>query len=307
MRGVLRYLRIETPVVLLGAFLINLTVICVFAQGFYGTDQEIGLQAAGDLLAERFGQQFKVFWAVGLLAAGQVSTIALTYAGQLVMSGLLQLQVKGWARMIGTRLFALAPALTVAIVSNANNKFDGLNQMLNIVQSIQLPFALIPAIHMAGSAAVMGPPGAFATRRWLHLFCSLVALTVVSINCFFLVTFRRDNLPAGAGVSVGWGFLMAAYYLALAYFALGPDKLAARFGPYLRRMRSGANTAAIAAGSAAGVAVEWVKGINWVSVLSCCGSVVWSCCHELLICLPLASCMCTPAHPRPARLLMPVQ
>ncbi len=37
LRGVLRYLRIETPVVLLGAFLINLCVICVFAQGFYGT------------------------------------------------------------------------------------------------------------------------------------------------------------------------------------------------------------------------------------------------------------------------------
>lgn len=55
------------------------------------------------------------------------------------------------------------------------------------------------AIHMAGSAAVMGPPGAFATRRWLHLFCSLVALTVVSINAYFLVLFRRDNLPAGAG------------------------------------------------------------------------------------------------------------
>ena len=44
----------------------------------FPADQEIGLQAAGDLLAERFGQQFKVFWAVGLLAAGQVSTIALT-------------------------------------------------------------------------------------------------------------------------------------------------------------------------------------------------------------------------------------
>lgn len=60
---------------------------------------------------------------------------------------------------------------------------------------------------------------------------------------------------------------MAAYYLALAYYALGPDRLAARFVPHLRRMRSGASTAAIAAGSAAGVAVEWVKGINWVS---CC-------------------------------------
>ena len=38
-----------------------------------GADQDIGLQAAGDLLAERFGSQFKVFWAVGLLASGQAS------------------------------------------------------------------------------------------------------------------------------------------------------------------------------------------------------------------------------------------
>lgn len=45
-----------------------------------------------------------------------------SYAGQLVMSGLLQLQVKGWVRMIGTRLFALAPALTVAIVSNVSGR-----------------------------------------------------------------------------------------------------------------------------------------------------------------------------------------
>lgn len=83
--------------------------------------------------------------------------------------------------------------------------------------------------------------------------------------CLHLHTFSC-HLPH-AGVSVGWGFLMAAYYLALAYYALGPDRLAARFVPHLRRMRSGASTAAIAAGSAAGVAVEWVKGINWVS---CC-------------------------------------
>ena len=37
----------------------------------------------------------------------------------------------------------------VALVSQANNKFDSLNQMLNIVQSIQLPFALIPVSRSA--------------------------------------------------------------------------------------------------------------------------------------------------------------
>ena len=50
--------------------------------------------------------------ACAALEPPQVSTIALTYAGQLVMSGLLMLEVKGWARMLGTRLAALVPALT---------------------------------------------------------------------------------------------------------------------------------------------------------------------------------------------------
>ena len=350
MRGVLRYHVLETPLVLLGTLFVNICVICVFAEGFYGTDQEIGLQAAGDLLAETFGSEFKLFWALGLLAAGQVSTIALTYAGQLIMAGLLRIEVKGWTRMAATRLVALVPALTgahagsgparaahrqpllrgtlllepcstllpaVAVVSNANNKFDSLNQMLNVVQSIQLPFALIPvrkrraaghrgscgrpvprhtrpvcavqAIHIASSRAVMGK--AFATSRLLTLFCSLVALTVTSINGYFLVQFRHDNLPAGAGacaqfnasggaramlmfpppfpagVSVGWGFLMAAYYASIACFAVGPDRLAVWAAPYMRHARLSLTSRTAGVGTAtaraAGGLVTWAKGINW--------------------------------------------
>ena len=37
----------------------------------------------------------RILWAVGLLASGQVATISLTYAGQLVMTGLLGLKVWG--------------------------------------------------------------------------------------------------------------------------------------------------------------------------------------------------------------------
>ncbi len=38
-----------------------------------------------------------------------------------------------------------SPSLpSVALATNASNSFDRLNQMLNVVQSIQLPFALIP-------------------------------------------------------------------------------------------------------------------------------------------------------------------
>ncbi|KAL4854729.1 Metal transporter nramp1 [Chlorella vulgaris] len=260
-------------------------------------DQEIGLLAAGDLLADKFGQEFKVFWAVGLLASGQasdclaqrgahlcigkplyratagpmwcalwllqVSTIALTYAGQVVMSGLLMIDVKSWLRMIGTRLFALVPALTVALVSQTNNSFDRLNQMLNVVQSVLLPFAIIPLIHMAGNREVMGPPGAFATACWLNSFCSMVAVALAAINGYFLVTFRQENLPDGTGVMVGWGFLMAAYYCAIACIAIGPERLDLWTTPYLHRARGSVKKASCATVRVAGGVAVWVKGINW--------------------------------------------
>ena len=56
----------------------------------------------------------------------------------------------------------------VALVSQANNKFDSLNQMLNIVQSIQLPFALIPVsrslIAAGWSMGVRGQKGCHGHR-----------------------------------------------------------------------------------------------------------------------------------------------
>ena len=65
LRGVLRYLRLETFLVLLGAFFVNLCVICVFAEGFYGTgvlqdcwsdSRLLSGFAAGDSLGTSFNQ-----------------------------------------------------------------------------------------------------------------------------------------------------------------------------------------------------------------------------------------------------------
>ncbi len=86
----------------------------------------------------------EVIWAVGLLAAGQSSTMTGTYAGQFVMSGFLDLRVSPVVRMLVTRLFALAPTLAVALCVQSPTALDNLTQGLNILQSVQLPFAVIP-------------------------------------------------------------------------------------------------------------------------------------------------------------------
>ena len=52
-------------------------------QGFYGRDlpEDFGLQHAGEYLASHFGASYKYIWGLGLLAAGQASTMSGTYTG----------------------------------------------------------------------------------------------------------------------------------------------------------------------------------------------------------------------------------
>ncbi|GAB4815298.1 hypothetical protein N2152v2_002344 [Parachlorella kessleri] len=239
-RGLLWYLRLENVLILFMAFLINLCVTCVFAYGFhdnpdYPTD-DIGLESAGIMLGERFGTSFKYLWAIGLLASGQIATVGLTYAGQLVMCGLLNLEVKGWVRFWGTRLVALAPTVAIASLSNANNSFDKLNSLLNIVQSLQLPFALIPVIHMTANRNVIG--ATFRTRLPLLLFASGIAAVVVGINGWVLVDFLKTKLPQTAGAYAGWSLLMATYFCIVLYYAIGPERVG-RWAERSRRQACG--------------------------------------------------------------------
>ena len=55
---------------------------------------EIGLANAGQYLGSTFGAALAVVWAVGLLAAGQSSTMTGCYAGQHVMQGFLGLKAR---------------------------------------------------------------------------------------------------------------------------------------------------------------------------------------------------------------------
>jgi natural resistance-associated macrophage protein len=60
--------------------------------------QDIGLENAGQYLGEAYGPAMVYVWALGLLAAGQSSTMTGAYTGQFVMTGYLQLKVSKCGR-----------------------------------------------------------------------------------------------------------------------------------------------------------------------------------------------------------------
>jgi NRAMP (natural resistance-associated macrophage protein)-like metal ion transporter len=67
-------------------------------------------------------------WAVGILAAGQSSTMTGTYSGQFVMEGFLNLQWKRWKRVLLTRTIAILPTFCVAFYENIED-LSGMNDL----------------------------------------------------------------------------------------------------------------------------------------------------------------------------------
>ncbi|CAA6657480.1 unnamed protein product [Spirodela intermedia] len=193
----MKYYSIESTIALFISFMINLFVTTVFAKGFYGTKEaeSIGLVNAGQFLQEKYGGGlFPVLyiWGIGLLAAGQSSTITGTYAGQFIMGGFLNLRLKKWLRSLITRSFAIVPTIVVALIfDGSDSMLDVLNEWLNVLQSVQIPFALIPLLYLVSKEQVMGP---FTVGRTLKIVTWTVAALLIVINGYLLLDFFSSEV-----------------------------------------------------------------------------------------------------------------
>eukprot|EP00967_Tisochrysis_lutea_P039382 scaffold47230_cov32-Tisochrysis_lutea.AAC.3 len=80
----------------------------------------LGLQTEGFALKGVLGSSALYVWAIGLLAAGQASTMTCTYAGQIIMGGCVHIELRPWKRVALTRIAALGPALVVSTTTISN-------------------------------------------------------------------------------------------------------------------------------------------------------------------------------------------
>nr|ABE97050.1 natural resistance-associated macrophage protein beta [Scophthalmus maximus] len=205
-----KYYFIESTIALFISFLINVFVVAVFAQAFYAktniqvneqcnatgsphTDLfplnndtlEVDIYKGGVVLGCVFGPAALYIWAVGILAAGQSSTMTGTYSGQFVMEGFLNLRWSRFARVLLTRSVAIVPTLLVAIFQDVQH-LTGMNDFLNVLQSMQLPFALIPILTFTSLTSIMDD---FANGWVWKISGSVVILVVCAINMYFVVVY----------------------------------------------------------------------------------------------------------------------
>ena len=137
-----------------------------------------------------------IIWALGLLAAGQAATMTCTYAGQLIIGGCLHIRLKvipagGDHARGGARAGDGGRALRH--LSGDYDLFNEINEFLNILQSIQLPFAMLPVLHFASSADLLGR---FRSSTTMLVITRLLALLVMAINVLLIVQYLQDLDPS---------------------------------------------------------------------------------------------------------------
>ncbi|XP_018554549.1 natural resistance-associated macrophage protein 2 isoform X1 [Lates calcarifer] len=205
-----KYFFIESSIALFVSFLINVFVVAVFAQAFYNKSNmevnaecnatgsphtdlfplnngtlEVDIYKGGVVLGCFFGPAALYIWAIGILAAGQSSTMTGTYSGQFVMEGFLNLRWSRFARVLLTRSIAITPTLLVAIFQDVQH-LTGMNDFLNVLQSMQLPFALIPILTFTSLTSIMND---FANGLMWKISGGIVILVVCAINMYFVVVY----------------------------------------------------------------------------------------------------------------------
>lgn len=217
------YFFIESAIALFVSFLINVFVVSVFASGLYGQtnadvhqkclqvnnthadvfpdNQELvsaNIYKGGVFLGCVFGPAAMYIWAIGILAAGQSSTMTGTYAGQFAMEGFLNLQWKRWQRVLLTRTVAVLPTFLIAFYERIED-LSGMNDLLNCLMSMMLPFALIPTIAFSSNPRIMHE---FASGTMSKIFALSLSLLVIVINIYFVFQY-----VIGLGITA-WYFII---------------------------------------------------------------------------------------------------
>jgi manganese transport protein len=179
-RRLLRFERLDVIIALGVAGIVNMAMLAMAATLFH-TPALSGLtsiQQAHSELGNLVGGGAALAFAVALLASGASSSSVGTYAGQVVMSGFVDIRIPLAVR----RAITMVPALIVLAAGVSPTTALVLSQ---VVLSFGIPFAVIPLVLLTSRRDVMG---VHVNRLPTTIIAWACALLITGLNVFLIVS-----------------------------------------------------------------------------------------------------------------------
>ena len=189
-REAFKFAFLDSTIALSFALFINAAILIVAAATFHttGRTEVAEIQDAYLLLTPLLGAGASTMFALALLASGLNSTLTGTLAGQIVMEGFLNIRLRPWLRRLITRMIAIVPAVTVAILYGESGTAK-LLVLSQVILSLQLSFAVFPLVMFTSDRVKMGE---FVNPLWVKVIAYFVAFVIAALNVWLLFqTFRE--------------------------------------------------------------------------------------------------------------------
>ena len=175
-RRLLAATRTDVVIAMLLAGGVNIAMLLLAASALRGRDGVDTIEGAHAAVSDSLGPVIGVLFAVGLLASGLASTSVGSYAGGVIMEGLLERRVPPMVR----RVVTLIPALIILSIGIDPTSVLIISQ---VVLSFGLPFVLIPLMRMTADRALMGADVngiGMKTVGWT------IVAAIVALNAFLI-------------------------------------------------------------------------------------------------------------------------
>jgi len=174
---------VETIVLLSIAGMINVAIMIMSANAFYPENSQIqSISEAYKTLVPLFGVAAGVVFLVTFLSSGIASSVVGTFAGQVIMEGLLGKKVNIWLRRIITRFVNVIPT-TIAIFLG----FDPLHILVysQVILSLLIPLPIIPLVILTRSKKLMGE---FVNRKITTIVATVFVGIILAFNSYLLLS-----------------------------------------------------------------------------------------------------------------------
>ena len=177
-RRLYRFTRIDVVIAMSIAGVVNLAMLIVAADVFFGTGllNIDSLENAHRTLTPLLGGASSTVFALSLIASGLSSSTVGTLAGQVVMQGFIKRQIPLFVR----RAVTMLPAFIVIALGLDPSRTLVISQ---VVLSFGIPFALIPLVMFTARRDVMG---GLVNHRITTAIAIVVATLISALNIFLL-------------------------------------------------------------------------------------------------------------------------
>ncbi|MEO8907667.1 MAG: Nramp family divalent metal transporter, partial [Microbacteriaceae bacterium] len=179
-RRLVRASRWDVVIALVLAGAVNIAMLLLAAANLHGGTGSVDtstIEGAHAAITTSLGPVIGAAFAVGLLASGLASTSVGSYAGAIIMSGLLKVRIP----LLVRRVVTLIPALIILAIGIEPTWALVLSQ---VFLSLGIPFAVIPLIRLTGDARVMG---VHVDAWWTRVAAWVSAGLIVVLNVALVV------------------------------------------------------------------------------------------------------------------------